>query len=250
MRQQASSAVSAMPASGILESRPPKPIGSNNNGSNFAIASHSSSRLTSSMMARLRQGASGPMPRSRAFRLFHFSSPLPPASSGCRRRRPRPRLHRDTAYRPGLCGAGFRFPSSWLPESAAHRLRPPFGPRWQSPSRYCLRQRRGDRVPAPAGAAAGWRGGRNGCGQLAGISPPSLTSPQRLYLPLPRCRYRKRQAAFATGCAASARQWFKTPPCCGGFEEFEADLREQRHGEHVVNGGAPQAECPSPAPGA
>ncbi|MDI5303644.1 hypothetical protein MJN76_27940, partial [Salmonella enterica subsp. enterica serovar Anatum] len=33
--------------------------------------------------------------------------------------------------------AAFRFPSSWLPESAAHRLRPPSGPRWQSPSRCC-----------------------------------------------------------------------------------------------------------------
>ncbi|CAM3754530.1 hypothetical protein SB5439_05291 [Klebsiella variicola] len=58
-----SSALSASPASGILESRPPKPIGSSSNGSNFlAIASHSSSRLTSSMMAWPAPRCISPMP--------------------------------------------------------------------------------------------------------------------------------------------------------------------------------------------
>ncbi|CPR58240.1 Uncharacterised protein [Salmonella enterica subsp. enterica serovar Bovismorbificans] len=58
-----SSAVSAIPASGMLESSPPKPIGSSSNGSNFfAIASHSSSRLTSSMMAWPAPRCISPMP--------------------------------------------------------------------------------------------------------------------------------------------------------------------------------------------
>ncbi|SWS53003.1 Uncharacterised protein [Klebsiella pneumoniae] len=58
-----SRAVSASPASGILESRPPKPIGSSSNGSNFfAIASQSSSRLTSSITAWPAPRCISPMP--------------------------------------------------------------------------------------------------------------------------------------------------------------------------------------------
>ncbi len=46
-----------------------------------------------------------------------------------------------------------------------------------------------------------------------------------------------RLPAFATGCAASACGTGSTPPGCAVFEEFEADLREQRHGEHASSHG-------------
>ena len=47
-----SNAVIARPASGILDNSPPKPIGSNNKGSNLReMASHSNSRLTAIITA-------------------------------------------------------------------------------------------------------------------------------------------------------------------------------------------------------
>ncbi len=77
----------------------------------FAIASHSSSRLTNSMMARPAPRSSAPCPENGAFRLsFQFS--VTPASSGCRPRRPAsPDFTAIPAYRPRPARRGFRFPS-------------------------------------------------------------------------------------------------------------------------------------------
>ncbi len=83
-----------------------------------------------------------------------FSSPLRQRHQGEIAHRDRvPGLHRDTAYRPDLRGADFRFPFRGF-QNRQHRLRPPSGLQRQSPFPELFRQRRGDPLPAPAGAAA------------------------------------------------------------------------------------------------
>ncbi len=205
-----------------------------------------SSRLTSSMMHRPAPRCISPMPRS-MFRSSISKSPPRQRHQGVA---DGDRVPDFTAIprtvRP--VRRGFRFPSSRF-QNQQHIAFANRSPRWHRP-RYCPPAASVTGVPAPAGAGCGWRGGRNGCGQLL-ISPPSLTFTTKA-LPSTsdgvdtgsgRLRFCHRLRGFCL-------QKFKRRRVV----RFSRNLRpicgnEQRHGEHVVNGVSRKLNA-LPAPGA
>ncbi len=102
---------------------------------------------------------------------------------------------------------------------------------------------------APAGAAAAGAG-RNGCGQLADIAAVADLHHKGFYLPLPRCRYRKRRELLCFAAAARLLPAAVAPSAtrgCGGFRGPRGRFAEQRHGGTSSMAFSHQAECPSPA---
>ncbi len=189
--------------------------------------------MTSSMMAPTRAEVHrAPCPGSRASSGLSIRPPLRQRHQGVAHRHRIPGFHRDAAHGPDLRGADFGFHLHGFQNRSSTSPSATVWPLWQSPSRILPASGRVDRGACAAGAAV-----RTGAGLAAVswlISPPSLTFHHKGFAFHFHTVCDTEAAGFkaATGCAASRlRQWLKRRRVHCKPREFEADLREQRHGE-------------------